>query len=58
MKTLMITNILWFGSKFIAEYEEKLKSFTGKYDSPIIGYAVFGGLLFLAIIFIKGFYNK
>ncbi len=59
MKTLMLTNILWYGSKVIAEYEEKLRSFTGKYvSSPVAGYIVFGIILFLSVIFIKSFSNK
>ncbi len=59
MKTVALTNILWFGSKFIAEYEEKLRTFTGKYvSSPVAGYVVFGVILFLSVIFIKSFSNK
>lgn len=58
MNIVNLTNVLWFGSKIIAEYEEKINSFTAKYDSPIVGYVLFGAILILAVIFIRAFANK
>lgn len=59
MNLVMLTNLLWISSKTIQEYQDKLNSFTAKYvSSPVMGYVVFGVVLFLAVVFIRAYANK
>ncbi|MBQ6477141.1 MAG: hypothetical protein IJI43_01710 [Bacilli bacterium] len=59
MNIVNIMNVLWIGKEVIAEYEDKINSFTAKYvSSPIMGYVVFGALMLLAVLFIKATANK
>ncbi len=45
-------------SKIIEKLDNQLKSFTGNFDSPIWGTAIFLGLLFVAVFFINGMSKK
>jgi len=45
-------------SKIIERLDKQLKAFTGNFDSPIWGTAIFLALLFIAVFFINGMSKK